>query len=279
MEPTNFQLEQLTPTIGGVVHGVDLRDELSPECRDELRQALLEREVLFLRDQKIDPEDQLRFARIFGEPQEVSAFFPSLPDNRYIEVLESKGRASGTDVWHSDLTWQETPNAGTCLHSQEVPRSGGDTLWASMTAAYDSLPEDVKKLIDPLEAVHDWERELGDHVRSGEGGEKRYAETREKYRPRRHPVVRTHPETGRKLVYVNELYATRIVGVDHQLSESLLRYLVGLARVPEFQVRFRWDANAVAIWDNRSVQHYAVGDYNPHYRKMHRVTLRGDAPF
>ncbi|WP_327298865.1 MULTISPECIES: TauD/TfdA family dioxygenase [unclassified Streptomyces] len=277
--PTGFKLELLTPTIGGVVHGLDLRDELSPKCQDELRQTLLEREVLFLRDQQIEPGDQLRFARIFGEPQEVSAFFPSLPDNRYIEVLESRGRASGTDVWHSDLTWQPTPNAATCLHSQEVPPCGGDTLWASMTAAYDAIPEDVKKLIDPLDAVHDWERELSDHVRSGEEGEKRYAETREKYPPRRHPVVRTHPVTGRKLVYVNELYSTRIAGVDHQLSESLLRYLVGLARVPEFQARFRWDANAIAIWDNRSVQHYAVGDYHPHYRKMHRVTLKGDAPF
>ncbi|KXF56802.1 taurine dioxygenase [Rhodococcus sp. SC4] len=273
-----FTLERATPTIGAFIHGLDLRDEITPQCQTELRTAFLEHEVLFLRDQHLEPQDQLRFAKVFGDPQEVSAFFPSLPGNPFIEVLESRGRAAGTDVWHSDLTWQATPNSATCLHAQDIPPCGGDTLWSSMTAAYDALPETMKNLIDGLEAVHDWEKELTGVVRQGEDGEARYEETRRKYPPMTHPVVRKHPETGRRLVYVNELFTSRISGVPPQLSDSLRNMLTGLAKTPEYQVRFRWEPNSLVIWDNRSTQHYAVGDYHPHYRRMHRVTLRGDRP-
>ena len=127
---THLPLERATPTIGAFIHGLDLREEITPQCRDELRKAFLQHEVLFLRDQRIGPEDQLRFAKVFGDPQEVSAFFPRCRETRYIEVLESRGRAAGTDVWHSDLTWQATPNSATCLHAQQIPPCGGDTLWA-----------------------------------------------------------------------------------------------------------------------------------------------------
>ncbi|MGF4043338.1 TauD/TfdA dioxygenase family protein [Paenarthrobacter nitroguajacolicus] len=273
-----FTLERATPTIGAYVHGLDLREEITPECRTELREAFLEHQVLFLRDQHITPDDQIEFAKVFGDPQEVSAFFPSLPEYPHIEVLESRGRAAGTDVWHSDLTWQATPNSATYLHAQEIPPCGGDTLWASMTAAYDALPENVKSVIDGLEGVHDWEKELTGVVRQGPDGEARYEETRRKYPPMTHPVVRKHPETGRKLVYVNALFTTRLTGISTQLGDSLRNMLTDLARTPEYQVRFRWEPNSLVIWDNRSTQHYAVGDYHPHYRLMHRVTLKGDRP-
>ena len=126
--------------------------------------------------------------------------------------------------------------------------------------------------------MHDWEKELTGVVRQGDDGEARYDETRRKYPPMTHPVVRKHPETGRKLVYVNELFTSRITGVPAQLSDSLRNMLTGLAKTPEYQVRLRWEPNTLVIWDNRSTQHYAVGDYHPHYRLMHRVTLSGERP-
>jgi taurine dioxygenase len=275
--PQTFTFEPTTPVIGAVVRDLDLREELGERCQEELRLVLAERGVLFLPDQDIGPVEHLRFASVFGEPRQVSAFFPSLPDNDRIEVLEGHGESIGTDVWHTDLSWQERPAVATCLHAQHLPPVGGDTLWASMTAAYESLSPRLKEVVEDLEAEHTWEKSIVDYVRAGPDPEERYRAQRAAFPPVRHRVVQNHPVTGRRLLFVNDLFTSALHGLPRAESDALLALLTGLARVPEHQVRFRWQRRSVVIWDNRSVQHYAVTDYAPEYRKLHRVTLADPA--
>jgi taurine dioxygenase len=207
----------------------------------------------------------------------VSAFFPSLPDHPCIEVLEGHGESIGTDVWHTDLSWQERPAVATCLHAQALPPVGGDTLWASMTAAYDALSPELQGMVEDLEAEHTWEKSIVDYVRKGPDADERYREQRMAFPPVRHRVVQTHPVTGKRILFVNDLFTTAIHGLPRHEGEALLGMLTGLARVPEYQVRYRWEARSVVVWDNRSVQHYAVTDYAPDYRRLHRVTLTDPA--
>lgn len=271
----NLDIEHLTPAIGSVIHGIDLSDRAQVErYRDELRRAFVERQVIFFRDQKLDPDAQVSFSRVFGDVKPVSSTFPSHPDNPHLEILRSKGTKTGTDVWHADLTWQRDPPIGACLYAVNVPPAGGDTMWASMTAAYDALDEKFRAYIDDMTAVHDWEGpELIAGVRASPDAQQRYDDMRKRFPPIEQPVVKTHPETGRRLVYVNTLYTTRIVGVTRSESATLTHFLAGLSAVPEWQVRFRWQPGSVAVWDNRAVQHYAVNDYHPYPRLMHRVTV------
>jgi taurine dioxygenase len=270
-----FACEPLTPAIGGLVRGLDLADPNVLERRhDDLRRALRERQVIFFRDQRLDPGAQVRLAAVFGEVKDVSSTFAHHPDNAQVELLESKGRGPGTDVWHADLTWQRNPPKAACLYAVDVPPAGGDTMWASMTAAFASLAPHLQEYLGGLTAVHNWEGpEVVGHVRSGSDGEVRYRALRETYPPLEVPVVAVHPETQQRVLNVNALYTTSICGVSREESAALVSFLTGLARVPEWQVRFRWKPGSVAIWDNRAVQHYAVNDYYPSYRLMHRVTI------
>jgi taurine dioxygenase len=268
-----LDVEFPTARIGAIVGGVDLHDELSERCREELRAVLAEREVLFLHDQDIEPADHLRFARVFGEPRSVSFFFPRLEDSEFIQVLESHGESTGTDIWHTDHSWQRRPPVATCLHAQVLPPVGGDTVWASMTAAYAGLSPTMKELVADLRGVHSWEKSIVDYIRQGEGGEERYLKQREAFPPVEHKVVQVHPVTGKPVLFVNENFTTTIKGLPRTEGNSLLEYLVGMARVPEHQVRLRWQPNTVVIWDNRSTQHYAVHDYEGAYRRLHRITV------
>jgi taurine dioxygenase len=270
-----FELEHLTPHLGSVIHGIDLADpDAVGRHREDLRRAFLERQVIFFRDQKLDPAAQVSFARSFGEVRPVASTFPSHPDNPNLEILESKGKRTGTDVWHTDLTWQRDPPIATCLYAINVPPSGGDTIWASMTGAYEALDEKFRAYLDGLGAVHDWEGpELMAGLRAKPDMQARYEEMRLRYPPIEQPVVKVHPETGKKILYVNTMYTTRIVGVSRTESSSLTAFLAGLSAVPELQVRFKWAPGSLAIWDNRSTQHYAVNDYHPFPRLMHRVTV------
>jgi taurine dioxygenase len=272
---TTFQVDDLTPNIGSVVTGIDCSSELDEGTVAALRNLWLERQVLFFRDQKLDVESQVRFARVFGVPQEVAAFFPKHPESSMMEVLETKGKSTGTDVWHADLTWQQTPPRGTCLYAVDVPPVGGDTMWSSMTTAYKSLSPELQQYLGRLTALHNWETtSVTDHIRGLENGQERYEQTRRDHTPIEQPIVRPHPETGEPVLFVNSLYTTRIVGVSKAESDHLLAYLTGLANVAEWQVRFRWQVGSMAIWDNHAVQHYAVNDYYPSPRLMHRVTIK-----
>ena len=273
MVSRQFAVEALSPSIGGEVSQIDLSGELSDETISGLRAALLERKVLFFRDQEITTDQHIAFARRFGE-LETHPFTVNHPDHPEVIILangpENKSRIN---VWHSDVTWRETPSLGSVLRAREVPDVGGDTLFADMEAAYESLSGDMKEKLDGLQAEHDFMRAFGANL-----GEDERAAMREKYPLATHPVVRTHPESGRKSLYVNAAFTSRIVGLDDDESTGTLRRLYELSRVPEFQVRFRWRKNSIAFWDNRACQHYPVSDYHPAVRVMERVTIVGDRP-
>jgi taurine dioxygenase len=273
-----FRLVPLTPTIGAEVGGIDLTKPVAAETLADLRAALLDRKVLFFRDQDITTEQHLAFARLFGA-LEVHPFAPHKPD--FPEVLaithdeNNKGREN---AWHSDVTWRLEPSLGSILRAVEVPPVGGDTLFADMYAAYDGLTDDVKAKIGGKTAMHDFVHFRKGMEKRGVSPEK-IAAFNKQYPPAEHPVVRMHPETKRKALYVNVAFTQYIVGMDRAESDDLLKHLYAQAAIPEYQCRFQWRANSIAFWDNRSSQHYAVSDYFPALRRMERVTIIGDKPF
>jgi taurine dioxygenase len=272
-----LEIAPLTPTVGAEVSGVDLSKPLDAATKAAMRTALLDWKVLFFRDQDITTDEHLAFARNFGE-LEVHPFAPHKPD--YPEVLaithdrDSRGREN---AWHSDVTWREKPSLGSILRAIEVPPVGGDTLFADMYAAYDGLSDAVKEQIEGKVAVHDFA-----HFRTGmrkRGKSEAEIEAfNAQYPMVEHPVVRTHPETGRRGIYVNVGFTQHIVGMEKAESDALLKHLYAQAAIPEYQCRFRWKTNSIAFWDNRSSQHYAASDYWPAVRRMERVTIIGDRP-
>lgn len=267
----------MTPTIGAEIEGVDLSRPLAAATVSALRQALLDWKVLFFRDQAITTEQHLAFARCFGE-LEVHPFAPHKPDFPDVLAITHDDKSKGREnTWHSDVTWRLEPSLGSVLRAIEVPPVGGDTLFADMYAAYDGLKDEVKARIDGAMAVHDFTHFRAGMRRRGKT-EAEIAAFEALYPMVEHPVVRTHPETGRKAIYVNAAFTLRIVGMEKAESDALLAHLYAQAAIPEYQCRFRWEKNAIAFWDNRASQHYAVSDYFPAVRRMERVTVIGDRP-
>jgi taurine dioxygenase len=269
-----FTVKPLSPIIGAEIEGVDLAKPLTPQLKEELNEALLEWKVIFFRDQTITSEQQIAFARNFGE-LEVHPFYKA-PENRSEEIIQfhrNKAQKGYENIWHSDVSFREQPAKAAILRLLKVPPVGGDTIWADMGAAYDNLPEEIQERIDGLQAIHDFTPSFS-HLLSAEELLKR----QEEFPAVAHPVVRTHPETGRKLLYVNPSFTTRIIGLDEEESEELLGFLFRQTHIPEYQVRFHWEANSIAFWDNRATQHYAVSDYYPFERVAERVTVAGDHP-
>jgi taurine dioxygenase len=265
-----FDVRPLSPLIGAELGRVNLADPIDEQMANELRRALLEWKVIFFRNQDITPERHLEIARLWGEPL-VNPFFP-VGTEAGISRLAKDGQTAGTEnVWHSDLSFLANPARGSVLRAIDVPAVGGDTMWADMAAAYDNLSDEVKERIDGLEAEHDWIN-IWDKHKPGE----RRDHIRERVPPAVHPVVKVHPETGRRTLYVNEPYTTRLLGLSEEESSALLSYLQLQARIPEFQVRFRWQPHSIAIWDNWAVQHYAINDYYPQRRVMERVAIVAD---
>lgn len=278
---TRFAVEPYTPHIGAVIHGLDLRQPLDRETQTELQQALAAFEVLFFRDQHLTPQQHIDFTRTFGSVSEVKAFFPRVEGHPEVEIVESTAeRPKASNNWHADITWREQPPLGTSLYAQVIPASGGDTLWASLTQAYESLPPAFQAYLETLTAVHTWEISGWTEYllrKDASGDELRAA--RAKYPPVEHPVVRVHPVTGKKILYVNSTFTSHIKGLPRTQSDALLSQLFALAQVPEFQARLRWAPGTLAVWDNRSTQHYAVGDFFPQHRKLHRITITTDRAF
>ena len=269
---TRFTVRPLAPTIGAEIAGVDLAQPLDDALFADIRRALLEWKVIFFRDQAIEPSDQLRFAQRWGDLEE----HPFLPAGASADVVrfEKGTRVKGYEnVWHTDVTWRERPALGSILCAREVPEFGGDTLFADMAAAYDDLSADERAEIDDLHAVHDFAPTFGALLDATQ-----MAEMRVRYPEVEHPVVRTHPETGRRTLFVNAAFTTRVVGLDADASRGLLARLYRQAATPEFQCRWKWRAGDVAMWDNRVVQHYACSDYAPARRVMERVAVVGDRP-
>ncbi|MGD9999261.1 MAG: TauD/TfdA dioxygenase family protein [Ilumatobacteraceae bacterium] len=271
---TRFDLRPKSPTIGAEVVGVDLT-AVDDETFAQLHRALLEWKVLFFRDSGLDAETHAALGARWGE-LEHHPFLTNRIDRPTTVRFEKNDKVKGYEnVWHSDVSWRAVPSLGSLLRAVEVPAAGGgDTLWADMAAAYDCLPDDVKQRIDGLQAVHDWIDTFGATMTDEER-----ATLRADFPPSIHPVVRTHPETGRKTLYVNAIFTMRIVGLDPVEGDRLLEYLCRQADYPEYQCRWTWTAGDLAIWDNRATQHYATSDYHPQRRVMERITVIGDRPF
>lgn len=272
-----LQIDPLTPTLGAEVEGVDLRRPLAAEEVRQIEDALAEHLVLFFRDQDITPAQHIAFGRQFGEPC-YPPFMTEHGDDPEILVLDqTDARGEGTDVWHSDNTFMAEPPMGSILRAIQLPTQGGDTCFASAYAAYEALSAAMREMLDGMTAVHDLTATL---LRANAGGHTNadLSAMLEKAPPVEHPVVRTHPKTGRKALFVNANSTTRIIGLTERENALLLPFLCDHIRAPEFQCRFRWTPHAIAFWDNRSAQHLAVADYRER-RVMHRVTLAGDKPF
>ena len=270
----NLSIEKLTPTIGAEVTGIDLREPLSDEGLAAIRKLLLDHHALFFRDQPLTPEQQIALARHFGEI-DIHAFGRHLPDLPEVGLIEQdEPERDGANRWHTDSTFMEKPPFGAVLQAVRLPSVGSDTCWASMIAAYEKLAPPMRKALDGLTATHDVSGPL---IRAIEGGHSLGSldEVRAAWPLVTHPVVCRHPETGRKFLYVNSNFTTRINELTDAESEALLHFLFDWVRIPELQLRFRWTEGTIAFWDNRCTQHYAVADYHD-LRTMHRVTIAGD---
>ncbi len=269
----HFDARPLGATVGAEITGVDLTSALGDDVVADLRRALHDYKVIFFRDQPLDPHQHVAFARRFGE-LEVHPFLPSNTGEPELVRFEKTAEVSGYEnAWHHDVTWRACPSMGAILHALSAPDRGGDTLFADMYAAYDGLDQDTKDEIDTLVAVHDFTQTFG-HTMSE--ADRRAAQ--EKYPPMRHPVVCTHPATGKLHLYVNRPFVSRIEGMDPDASRALLDRLCRQADAPEHQCRFSWTKDAVAFWDNRAVQHYASSDYWPQRRSMERASVIGTPP-
>ncbi len=270
-----MQVTPLTPVIGAEISGVNL-NLLDDEAFAALRAAFVEHSVLFFRDQpKLEPEEQVAFARRFG-PLHTHPAAPTLAGHPEVFVIHAhaESKVANGNGWHTDVSCEEEPPLATMLQLHELPSTGGDTLFASMYAAYETLSEPLQRWLLTLEAHHESE-----HIYRGRYADRGVADEGRIYPRALHPVVRTHPDSGRLALYVNPSFTTRIEGLHPAESDALLNLLYEHQQRAEFQVRFRWTPNAVALWDNRCTQHFALWDYWPEERKGHRVTVLGERPF
>jgi taurine dioxygenase len=276
-----------TPSFTGIgngfvarVGGVDLRHRPDDASVDALREAFLDHKVLVFDPQCLAVEELCELAACFGEvlpaPRELvhKDLTRAVHDCVVQVVHEGASPGSPDNFWHSDSTNHAQPEMGGLLSAVELPPYGGDTVFADMCAAYDGLGDGMKALVGSLRAVHD----IAVMTRPTRPSAERLAELHRTYPPVDHPVVRTHPVTGRRAIYVNTVWTSHILGLDRRESDELLHLLFRQAEKPEYQYRHRWQPGEIVVWDNRVVQHYAVADYGPHHRVMHRLSLRGDTP-
>ena len=267
-----MNIEPLTPAIGAQILDVDL-GTLTPGLISDIRAALLQYKVVFFRDQNMTRAQHIAFARSFGELEIHPATPKGQRDPEVFHIVHGPDSRGAENFWHSDVTWREQPSLGSVLRGREVPPVGGDTLFANMALAYDRLPEATKEKIHERIAVHDIARVFASRLN------KKAEELHELYPPVEHPVVRTHPETKERVVYVNGAFTSHIKDMDPQESHLLLDELYKSAWNPEVQCRFKWEAGSIAFWDNRACQHFAASDYFPAVRAMERVTIAGDKPY
>lgn len=269
-----MRVTPLTAAVGAEIEGVDLAGELLPAVVEGIKDALLRHQVLFFRSQAMTAEQQVAFARHFGEIDLPLFRTTSSPVPEVLILDQVAPRGEGADSWHADNTYMETPPMASILQALELPRVGGDTCFASMTAAYEALSPALRGFLDGLHAEHSLSR-MVERTRHLENVSLR--EQADRWPPVVHPVVRVHPETGARLLNVNANWTSHIVELEPAESDAVLALLYRHLEQPSFQVRFRWEEGSVAFWDNRCVQHLAVPDYEER-RVMQRVTLTGDRP-
>ena len=269
-----FQAEKLTAVLGAEVSGVDFAQPIGPELEKAVHDALLEYKVLFFRDQDLTPEQHKAVGRCFGELH-VHPVIPSRKDEGHPEIVVLEcgpERPFVADRWHSDVSFERKPPLGSVLRGVVIPDQGGDTLFANMNAAYEALSDPMQRLLSDLEAEHDG----GLFAAVADESQRKKLEEDQ---TTTHPVIRTHPETGRKVVYVNSAFTKHIVGMKRAESDSILSFLYAHIASVEFQCRFRWRMNSMIIWDNRCTQHRVATDDIRAHRRVERVTIIGDEPY
>ena len=268
-----MKVHQLTCHIGAEIIDVDLSNP-TPNLIEEIKKIWLKHKVLVLRDQSITREEHIAFGRCFGD-LEIHPFAPS-PEN-YPEIVKIKSDYKvqyAASNWHSDVTWREEPSMGSILRGRVIPEVGGDTSFANAAEAYNRLPGHVKEKVDDAYAIHDFTRTFGRRMTNEEQHEQH-----KKYPPARHPVIRTHPETGERSIYTNKPFVSHIEGVSDEESRELLRILERAILDPSVQCRVKWAVDTIVMWDNRIAQHHASNDFYPQTRHVERVTIVGDKPF
>lgn len=273
LDTGTLDVRPMTPAIGAEIHNIDLATSDIASHIPDIRAALLKYGVIFFRDQDLTQEQHIAFARHFGELEIHPATPRDQPNPEVLRIAHGPESRGQENYWHSDVTWRECPSLGSILLAREVPECGGDTLFANMHLAYERLSDQMKRFCEGLTAVHDIARVFAGRLN------KAPADLHDKYPPVRHPVIRTHPETGERAIYVNTAFTSHIEGLSAEESRWLLDHLYATAKDVEIQCRFRWQAGSIAFWDNRVCQHLAVSDYFPARRVMERVTIAGDKPF
>jgi taurine dioxygenase len=267
----------LAGALGAEVTGIDLREPIDEATFAALEAGLLHHQVLFFRDQPIGPEHHRALARRFGEPVGHPAY-PHVAGFEEINVLESTAEnPTKIDTWHTDMTFLERPPLGSILHGRVIPEHGGDTMFASLFAAYDALSDRLQRYLDGLTALHSFAHGFR-HSLAEPGGWDRLGDAVRANPPVRHPVIRTHPRSGRRALFVNRLFTTHIEGLREAESEAVLAFLYQHLELPEHSCRFRWREHSIAFWDNRSTLHRPINDYLPAARRMERITIAGDRP-
>ena len=278
MSYKKIKVQPLAGSLGAIIDDVDLRDPLDDATYAEIKQALLDNMVIFFRDQDISPDQQITFGKRFGDLH-IHPFIPSLEGHD--EIIKLKAETGEQEMlrlansWHEDLSYTDDPPLAAILRAVRVPSRGGDTMWVNLCKAYDTLSEPMKKIVAGLSAWHDVTKTYRRQELQRKGGAEQYWGTFTKTPPTLHPLVKTHPETGRKLLYVSELTTTHIEGLHELESDALLQMLFRHIDWKELHCRFYWEKNSIAMWDNRCTAHYAVRDYTEP-REMHRVTVLGD---
>lgn len=283
-EYRTFRVDPVCGAGGAELSGVDASKPLSPETVAELRRALAEHCVIFLRDQDLTPEQQKAFASHFG-PLAATPFIKPLDGHpemmRIVREADESKKLNFGGRWHTDMTFSPEPVLGTCLYCREAPAVGGDTIWTNQMLAFDALSDGLKRKLEGMRVMHSAKRSYGPQgtyadddlksmrIKVGEEGTKEQA----------HPCIRTHPETGRSILFVNWVYCIRFEDMTEDESAPLLEFLNRHSQRPEFQIRFRWRKGSMALWDNRSTQHIAVNDYAGYRRVMDRLTIAGDRPY
>ena len=270
-----LKVTPLTPSIGAIISEVSLNKDLNSETIEQIYSALIKHQVIFFRDQNISPESHLKLAESLGEIDPGHPVYPHVEGHQSIVLLKNdENNKPDTNDWHKDLTFKPNPPFASILHGVRVPKVGGDTLWASMSAAYDKLPNGWKAHLEELDAIHDMGTFRNDFYK--EGGIDSVNNALKKVGSAVHKVIETHPISGLKYLNVNQSFTRNIVNESQGPSDHILQFLFQHISKPEFQVRFHWEDNSVAIWDNRITQHYAVFDYLPEFRHMQRVTVIND---
>lgn len=275
-----LQIEQLSLNIGALIKGFDFSQPMTDETKQQITDALLQHQVIFFRDQPITPTQQVDFAKQFGTLH-IHPIFPHAEEAREIVVLDNHQLdLTDNSIWHTDVTFIEKPPLGSILAAKKVPSIGGDTTWSSSYAAWEALSPAYQRMLEGLTATHEFVNSFPlERFGNTPDAHKKWIQVQLENPPVTHPVVRTHPVTGKKLIFVNEGFTSKINEVSPAESKSILSFLYQHIAKPEFTIRWHWQNNDIAFWDNRATQHYAVGDYTKEsHRIMHRATVNGDRP-